>query len=90
MARFTDNDFLAAVELTLPARGQTQKIAALVGCSEGTASKRLAKLAEAGTVEKKKRHSYDSQTGYGANLFGGAGACIRRYNTYRLTTEDAS
>jgi Mn-dependent DtxR family transcriptional regulator len=85
MARYNDNDFLTAIELTNPERGQLNKIADLVGCSANTASKRLRKLADNGKVEISKRKTYDKQEFLPGNwYFGGAGSCVRRYNTYKI------
>ncbi len=85
MSKFSDRQFLDAVESTTPERGQIQKIAQRVGCAEGTTIKRLRKLEEAGCVQVTKHTTYDRQEFRPGNwLFGGGGSCVRRYLCVRI------
>ena len=78
--RFTDQQFQDAVLNTKPQRGQIESISKIVGCSRGTVVHRLRKLEAAGVLELTKHKTYDSQPDpWGQGLFGGAGACVRRY-----------
>lgn len=89
--KFTDEKFLAAVQRTLPERGQMGRIATYVGCSHTTALKRIYKLADDGKVQVRKCRAYDKQPhrdGWGHSLFGGAGVCIRRYLVAEIKEQD--
>lgn len=83
MTRFADSDLIAAVQATSPTRGQMDRIAAIVGCSKATAIKRVKALAarDGATFEIEMDKAYDSQGGDAgrSGLFGGAGACVRRF-----------
>ena len=86
--KYSSNSFRDAVKNTSPERGQIAKIAEIVGCSEATAIKRCRKLAEEsdGEIEVDTRKAYDKQSDpYGQGLFGGAGACVRRFLVVSFT-----
>ncbi len=89
--KFTDQEFLSAISVTQPTRGQMERIAHEVGCSHTTALKRVYKLADEGLVQVRKCRAYDPQPhrdGWGHSLFGGAGVCIRRYLVAEIKEQD--
>lgn len=87
--KFTDEKFLAAVQRTLPERGQMERIATYVGCSHTTVLKRLYKLADLDLITLDKRRAWDKQEFLpGNHFFGGAGSCIRRYLVAKIVEDD--
>lgn len=87
--KFTDEKFLAAVQRTLPERGQMERIATYVGCSHTTVLKRLSKLADLDMITLNKRRAWDKQEFRPGNYyFGGAGSCIRRYLVAAIKEQD--
>lgn len=88
MAKFSDNDFIQAVRATEPKRGQMERVAEAVGCSQATVLKRLKKIAaespEILTMRLEK--AYDKQPGMSWS-FGGAGVCVRKFYVAAMTDQ---